>query len=314
MNYDFLASMDESVLNRVFGNLFARPSLWNKVMSGDKWIAIGPKNYRIRWETEAAPTVRLNPPSPEQWSKTIKADGVAVTPRDNCFIVTVPKMAIWRTRSDGSVQNTRIPFDIVCWLGMNGTAIGYEVLGVTVDLSKASPFDQEAYEDTLPEVMAMVAEMLGHQYIPNMALHGMKFGSLSIAIDRGRISGAASLEGSPPASRPDNGVLPNRPFFVLLSRKALEQTSAPSIKKAQGTSATTGGVKKADVAEAKYSATIFVDRLDVSFGSDPTTIGGQVEFRAQAEAGVSLFEAIINRIADEIKKAANAVADAFSSY
>lgn len=314
MYFDFLASIDQESLNKVIRTLYERPNLRNKLFSGHRQFQIFSQTIKVEWTVESVPTLNLNPPSQQQWNTAITPDGQPVAPRDNAFLCNVSAIRIKRFAADGTVYQTVLPFNLICWLGLANNTLGYRVLGVNADLSRASVFDRELYNEIIGDVITMVTDMLGHQYIPNMALHGLRFGSLSLAVEGGRITGAANLEGSPPADRPNYRELPSRPFYVLLSRKALNQTTEPLIKRAQGTSTSTSGTKKADVAEASYSASITINRLEVEFASDPTIVNGRVDFSAQASAGVSVFEAIINRIAEEMRRAANAIADAFRGY
>ncbi|NEW06830.1 hypothetical protein GK047_12495 [Paenibacillus sp. SYP-B3998] len=196
-------------------------------------------------------------------------------------------------------------------------------VAAVVDLKDSSPQDQTIYKLFLiPKVLQMAATLLTGEQIPNLDFQGVQFGPVVLAVGSGKLVAAASLPGRPVPVIPDLAGFPDGAFTVLLSPDALQQMASRGVQTLQGKSTSTSGSENYGIFKANYGASVTLRNVAVSVNpANLTTVHASLHVAAAAGAGVDVFGAIGDTIADGAKKVAdgvvdtaNKIADAFSSY
>jgi hypothetical protein len=307
MSFDVALGMDERTLSEVLASLYDRPSLKARIFSGTQQIHEMGISTMVSFEVEAPPVVRLMPPSSDQWNRAIKRDGSAVQPTANAMVVMLPKLKLSRPKSDGTLQEGVISLDAIVTVTIVDQRLSYDALAVVIDLSGATPLDRIIYRKVvIPMALDAVDRAFGQPHIPNIAFRGLSFGPIALQVGDGRVVGIANLAGKPPAGPQPDHALPHEPFFILLSREALQIACQSGTADLVGRTDGTSGSANFGIGTATYEGRVRVDDIAVRVEDDPTTVDVAVAVSASAQAGVD----VIDQIWDGIKTGGNAVADA----
>jgi hypothetical protein len=346
MSFDVAIGMNQTTLTDVAAALYKRPGIKSKVFSGSQPIDEMGVKSTVSYELLAPPIVKLQAPTPDQWKRAIKADGTAPQPVQNAMIVTLPNLRLTRPDQKGQLHSGTVALDAIATIGIANDTLQYTALGVIVDLSHATPFDQVIYKKiVIPHALKAVGEAFGHPHIPNITFKGVKFGPVVLVVGGGMMVVVANLAGkSPPTPPPpQTSALPNEPIFILLSHEAMQKACEAGTGDLVGKSAGKSGSASFGVGNASYDGSVRIDSISVQVGNDPTQVNAQIAVAASASAGISVLDTIIggvktaantvaggvttaantvaggvttaaNTVAGGVKTAANAVANAFHGY
>ena len=277
MAFDVALGMDEKSLSEVLASLFKRPSLKTRIFSGSKQINEAGINATVSFELEAPPVVKLSAPSADQWKKAIKQDGNTAQPTENAMIVTLPKLKLTRPVEGGKMQEGTIPLDAIVTVNIVNNALSYDALAVVIDLSGAKPLDQIIYKKVvIPMALKAVDSAFGEPHIPNIAFRGLNFGTITLQVGEGRIVGVANLANKPPAGPQPLSALPREPFFILLSREAMQIACQSGTADLVGKTAGKDGSESLGIGKASYHGSVRVDAISVQVSNDPTVVNASV--------------------------------------
>jgi hypothetical protein len=328
VSYDVLISMDEAGFNRIIATLYSRPRLRDSLFKGSEVGAFSGVNANVSWEVLQAPTMVFSPPTPEQWSRSIKEDGTAPQPTQNALIARIPKMRVSRQSSQGD-QDATISLDAICTVGLRNNELVIDALAVIIDLSAATPLDRLIFTKVIiPKTLAMADSLLSGRQIPSIDFKGISFGAAALGVGNGRMVGVANLVGKPTPALPDFNALPHGSFYILLSREALRLVANAGAQGLRGQTANRSGSESFTLGRANYNARVRLDNVSAQVTPDVTVVSASVGINASADAGIDVVDIIAgavttagNAIADTATTAGNAivdtankVGDAFKSY
>ena len=305
MSFDIALGLDESGLTQVLGVLFKRPSLKARIFSGSQALELPGVKATVSYELEAAPTVKLSAPTAAQWKIAIKADGNPAQPAQNAMIVTLPKLKLTRPDEKGKTQQGTISLDAIVTVGIQNNVLSYHAVAAIIDLSGAKPFDQLIYKKfVIPRALKAVDDAFGQPHIPNIAFRGLNFGAIVLTVGEGRMVGISNLANKPPPAPLQLSAVPHEPFFILLSREAMQMACQSGTADLVGKTAGKDGSESFGVGKASYHGSVRLDAVSVQVSADPTVVTASVAVSASANAGISVLDTIVGGI----KTGANAVA------
>lgn len=324
--FDVGICIDETMLNRVIASLYGRPDLRQGLFAGTDHTSVGGVEVSAAYDVQAVPTVRLAPPTPQQWQQAIQAGGAAATvPTANALVAHFPRVALTLAPGTPAAASTTVDFDAIAVAALAGGRLSITPLGVCVDLSGASTNDQLLYRVlVIPRVLRMLGAMLAAESVPNISFQGVRFGPAVVTLGAGRLAAVANLEGRPAPAPPSPEALPTVAFGVLLSRDAMQRVADAGTAKLRGKRLSQSGSASFGIGTAAYTANLDVADLALRV-ADPLTVDARVTLSASASASVDILgyvwdqitgaaDSAAGTVVDGITTAANAVADAFSSY
>jgi|GEM_PF-2217384 len=323
--FDVAICMNESALNRVIASIYARPGFRDSLFRGSRQVSVGGVALSVGYDVLVPPTVRLEAPSPAQWQAAIRADGNAAAPTANALVAHFPQVTVTKSPGTPAASSSTITFDAIAVASLQGGRLAISPVGVCIDLSHSSSDDQILYRAVIiPRVLEMLATLLSAESVPNIHFQGVRFGAAVLTLGDGRLAAVANLDGRPGPAAPAPGSLPAVPFCVLLSQAAMQGVAAAGTAGLRGKHLSQSGGASFGIGTAQYTATLTVDGLSVQV-QDPVTVNANVALSASASASVDVLGYVWDQIsggvtsaagtvADGIQTAANAVAQAFSSY
>lgn len=316
-NFDVALGMNTATLNGMISSLYGMQSLRNSLFAGSQSENIAGVQSTIAWNVLQVPTITLEAPTSQQWSSALGAGGTTPSPVANAITVSFPNVQVSMTPSGGQMQQATIPMVVICSVSIANAQLTLTPVGVIVDLSNASAFDQVVYKAVLiPQALQVAGSMLSGEKIPNISFNGVNFGEMVLSVGNGQIVGVAYLSSNsatPPA--PDVSSMPNEPFYVLLSPAAMQQVVNSGTAGLQGKSASTSGSQSFGIGSADYNASVQLANVSASVNpGNLASVTASVSVQASASAGVNIFSSIINQIGSGLESAGQAIANAFSSY
>ena len=304
--------MAEPTLQGVVAALYGR--FRQTLFQGTGTVNIAGVPLTVGYDVQAAPAVRLAPPTPAQWEHAVQADGSPARPTANAAVLHFPRVAV--TRSPGTPQEATatVSFDAIAVAALDAGRLKIRPVGVSIDLSAASPNDRILYRGLIiPRVLGLLGDMLSAEAVPAISFQGVRFGDAVLVLGAGRLAALANLAGEPPPAPPPPESLPTEGFCILLSPPAMQAVATAATSGLRGRSLSQSGEAAYGIGTAQYSATLRVDGLALHL-QDPTTILARAGLAASASAAVDVLGPIWDQITGGVETAANAIKDAFSSY
>lgn len=288
-NYDLLVSLDETRLNLVISQVYGSPSarpLFSGAQSGEQ----SGINYTLNWSVNAAPTISLRPPSPEEWGRAAKAGGVSVAPQSSAaFIAIIPSLTIKLSTGDAGVDGTW-PVEAICTAEVppNGR-LSINALALLLDLSQMSPLDQVIIVQLLvPQILGMLRSALSGIQIPALNFGGISLASPVVDIQNGRLLTAFNLAGRGTPAIGD-GPFPDRSFFALLSPNLVQCAVDHLVQtNIQGQTFNTSGSEGAGGFSANYSVWGRIAGISASTTTNATTLRANVSVEMSASGGINV--------------------------
>lgn len=306
--------MNESALQGIVASLFARPAFRQNLFAGTGTVTVAGVPLTVAYDVVAAPTVLLSAPTPAQWQIAIQAGGGAARPATNAVVLHFPQVTVTRSPHTAQAASATVSFDAIAVVALNAGQLQIRPLGVCIDLSAASADDQILYRGLIiPRVLDMLATLLAAESVPAIRFQGVRFGDAVLVVGAGRLAAVANLEGRPAPAAPAPEGLPAVPFCVLLSPPAMQAVAVAATAGLQGKQLSQSGSASFGIGTADYQATLHVDSLTLQVQS-PTTVLAHTGLTASASASVDVVGAIWDQISGGVDTAANAIANAFSSY
>jgi hypothetical protein len=216
---DIIVGVNQSLLDRALAALFARqPAMFSGTQSGP---GAGPVST-LGWSITAAPTVTLADAT-ALWRTAIRAHGAPASLPANSFSVTYPSLVI-SLPGGGTMLSPTVIASVELAPEGNGMLVA-SPLGVSLDLTHASPADQAIYLHLLvPALLGQAKTMLGGSFPlpPPIGLGSDPVHLSSVKVANGALMVGAGVNPGPPDWTTLPASLPASPLFVLLSMSALD--------------------------------------------------------------------------------------------
>jgi hypothetical protein len=132
----------------------------------------------------------------------------------------------------------------------------------------------------------------------------LKFGTIVLTVGEGRMVGISNLANKAPPAPLQLSAVPHEPFFILLSREAMQMACQSGTADLVGKTAGKDGSESFGIGKASYHGSVRLDAVSIQVSADPTVVTASVAVSASANAGISVLDTIIGGI----KTGANAVA------
>ncbi|MGJ4748005.1 hypothetical protein ACQV5M_16725 [Leptospira sp. SA-E8] len=364
-SYDLLLGMDEGSFNKAIDSLYKKKSLRKNIFKGSKSQKVNNPigkttlEVRLNWDVLKVPIVSFKPPTDSEWKNAYKEDGTKTQLTQNSFLVKFPETKVaWTEIGIMNVQKKETTLknvSAVCTvkIDLESNFININAIALILDLSKATPTDKLIYKTfIIPAVLQATEIILSTKQIPNIDFHGAKFGKALVYVGGGRLIGAANLSSKTEVPTvTDTSALPNKPFFILMSKETSQSIVDKVVHQLEGKKQTSSGSKNFGLGDADYEVEVYANQITAKLSQDPTKVLCNMDVTIDAKAGidpiipivgvvinaalymgsvvvnigealihgdlgevVEIVEDVVEDVVDEIKDIANDIADAFSSY
>ncbi|MDR3034100.1 MAG: hypothetical protein LBV78_13485 [Kitasatospora sp.] len=309
-DYDLAVSLHQDALNPTLAALYDRPALKAALFRGTVPAQAGgpdrPGGPESRWAVLRAPVLSLDPPADDDWQHAIKRRPPAARPTADALVVGFPQLQV--TYGDVSFDKA---VRVVCTLAIHRHTLTVVPVAAIVDLTGATDWDRFLYTRMIgPRLLNLGATLIGGITLPHVKVAGAEFGEITLRVGGGRILGAARLAGEGSARLPPPQSLPDAPFYVLLSPRAVRRAAQNTLDAFSGQRHDTSGEAGFGIGTARYRAGIALRSAQVQVDPDPADIALNLRFTAYAAAEVDLF----GGIEKELEQVGDSIAHFFSSY
>ena len=331
--FDIGIGMTQATLNDAVATFFRRPRLRSTLFQGRRSLELMGIPVVAGWEILEAPILRLAPPAEELWQNAIDQSGQTPTAVPGAFTLELPRLHVSLGQPDGGARETELVATVIATASLSQNDLALDARALVVDLAQASELDRLIYQTfIIPQVLQATDALFSGREIPDISFQGLSFGSVTIVIDEGRIIALANLAGKPAPPPVNSNTLPDRPFFILLSREAMAIAAQRGGSGMQGKVIERTGVERYSIASAEYKAQIRLDSVVAQPSAALTELDVVVAISPSLVAGVSVFQALgnevvntanqagnevvntANQVGDTFKQAGREIEKAFSSY
>ncbi len=285
--YDLLIGVNEARLNGILSQVYGSPQLRQSLFSGSESGDYSGLAFQVKWSVEAAPSLSLRAPTPEEWTAAIKEGGTPAPPQSGTFIAGLSSLSI-QLDASGQKLNTTVPVKAICTIAAAGGSMSIAALAVIVNLSQASDLDRYMISNVMvPRILAMLTKALSGIAIPQVNVAGISMTPPVVGITNGYLLTAFNLvqDGTPSTA---NVAIPADPFFVLLSRQLVQSAVDYQVRtNLQGKQFDQSGSEGGGGFSAEYSAHGTIQGISVSTTPNPLALRANVTLSMSASAGIT---------------------------
>jgi hypothetical protein len=270
--FDVACGMSAATLNRGIGQLYARPEARKKLFRGSKSESTALGEVTLTWDILVAPVFILTPPTAAQWQKAQKkqVDGKDVPqPTVNGFQVRFAQFNASYSVNGGTGAAGTTDLRVYATVNVrddlqqaDAEAVILSVAGIGLDETKFSQWDRLIFNKILlPQLFAMIDQMLGTIKFRNLAYKGVKVAHPVASVTDDMLVVAAVLN-TKSATDLSGVVWPQKSFFTLLSPDLIQKAAATYAKTLVGPVGKPGTGKYLKVFDYQYRAT--VSQVDIT--------------------------------------------------